>query len=389
MTTSIYLGIPYIDTNQSQPDVTHNDALVMIQVLLANGVWQIGLNTPPSSPVNGDAYVIGTSPSGIWVGKDNCIAAYYQDQWYYIPGFDSDGTQIEMTELQVGLMVYSKADKDFFIWEDNGSPSVLAWNATGLGAGTIGVAVEDEGSSVLAEATTLNFVGDAVTVTTPGGSEATVTITSGLSGIEVSDGGSPQVVSTATAIDFVGTAVASVVDSGGGLATVTINQAAGGGISGVEVGDGGSPQTVTDATALDFVGAGVTVADSGGGLATVTIDAPYDFGVFYSGVPGNSQEIFRMEAVRAFTIADGAPGSTANARVESTGSAVFSIRKNGVQFATVTWSAGSPTNYDGTWAFDTAADESFVAGDVLTMVGPSTADTTLEDIAIFVKGSRD
>jgi hypothetical protein len=26
---------------------------------------------------------------------------------------------------------------------------------------------------------------------------------------------------------------------------------------------------------------------------------------------------------------------------------------------------------------------------VLTMVGPSTADTTLEDIAIFVKGSRD
>jgi hypothetical protein len=387
MTTSINLGIPYIASQQAQPDVTHNDALVMIQVLLASGVWQVGLNTPPSTPANGDAYIIGSSPSGIWVGKENCIAAYYQDQWYYIPGFDSDGTQIEMTEAQVGLMVWSKPDGDFYIWTDTGSPSVLAWTASGLGGGLSGIGVKDDNSTVVASATTLDFAGAGVTVTDDGGGEALVTIP-GSQGIEVSDGGSPQVVSSATAIDFVGTAVASVVDSGGGLATVTINQGAPG-ISGIEVGDGGSPKTVSEATAIDFVGAGVTVADSGGGLATVTVDAPYDFGIFYSGVPGNSQEIFRMEAVRAFTIADGAPGSTANARVESTGSAVFSIRKNGVQFATVTWSAGSPTDYDGTWAFDVAADESFVAGDVLTMVGPSTADTTLEDIAIFVKGSRD
>ena len=390
MTTSVNLGIPYISNNQNQMHVTHNDAMVMIQVLLAAGVWQVGLNTPPGSPVNGDAYIVGTSPTGVWVGKENCIAAYYQDQWYYVPGFDSNGTQISMSGEQVGLKVWSRPDGDYYIWTDTGSPSVLAWTASGIGGGLTGINVKDDNSSIVSAATAIDFAGDGVVVTNDGGNEALVTIEGGIQGIEVGDGGSPQVVSEATAIDFVGSAVASVVDSGGGLVTVTINDTGGGGgITGIEVGDGGSPQTKSDVTAIDFVGAGVSVADSGGGLATVTVDAPYDIGVFFSGVPTNSQEIFRMRALRAFTITDGAPGSTANARVESTGSPVFSIRRNGVQFATVTWSAGSPTEYNGTWAFDVAADESFAVNDIMTMVAPSSADATLEDISIFVKATRD
>jgi hypothetical protein len=382
MTTSANLGIPYIASNQSQPEVTHNDAIVMIQVLLARGVLQRGLNTPPSTPSNGDAYIVGTSPTGIWAGKANVIAAYYQDQWYYVPGFDSNGTQLTMGSDQIGLMVYSRPDADFYIWNEEGSPSIFDWRPTGLGGATVGVDVEDEGAAILGSATTLNFTGPQVSVTDAGGSQADIAI----GALEVSDGGSPEVVSEATAIDFVGAGV-TVADAGGGRATVTIPGSSGG-ISGIEVSDGGSPETVSEATAIDFVGAGVTVTDSGGGRANVAVDAPYDFGVFFSGQPTGSQEIFRMEAVRAFTIPDGAPGSTAEARVESTGSAVFSIRKNGVQFATVTFSAGSPTNYNGTWAFDAAADEVFVAGDTITMVAPSSADATLEDIAIFVKGAR-
>lgn len=338
MTTSIHLGIPYISTNQSQPDVTHNDALVMIQVLLSAGVWQVGLNTPPGDPENGDAYIVGTSPTDIWVGKENVIAAYYQDQWYYIPGFDSNGSQIEMGENQVGLKVWSRPDNDFYIWTDTGSPSTLAWTAAGFGGGGIsGIDVKDENSTVVSTATILDFQGEGVVVT----------------------------------------------DEGGGEALITIAEAT------VEVSDGGSPEVVSEASAIDFTGVGVTVTDTGGGRANVNVDAPYDFGVFFSGLPTASQEIFRMEAVRGFTIPDGAPGSTANAAVESTGTAVFSIRKNGVQFATVTWVAGSPTDNTGTWAFDAAADESFVAGDLLTMVAPDPADATLEDIAIFVKGARD
>lgn len=387
MTTSPVLGVPYLVSQQGQPDVTHNEALAMLQIILSGGAWSIGLNTPPSSPVEGDIYVIGSSPTGAWAGKANAITGWFLDQWIFVPGNDSNGTPLTMGEPQVGLMIYSKADLDYFIWTDTGSPSSLAWTASGLG-GVVGIStVKDEGVSTVTSALTLDFVGAGVTVTDAGGGEATVTIPGGIDGVDVSDGGSPTVAPTSTTIDFTGAGV-SVASGGSGIATVTI-PGGGGGISGIEVGDGGSPQTKSDATALDFVGAGVTVADSGGGLATMTFDAPYDLGFFFAGLPTASQEILRLRAVRAFTIPDGAPGSTANARVESTGSAVFSVRRNGVQFATVTWSAGSPTETNGTWAFDVAADETFAVNDIFTVVAPSSADATLEDIGFMVKGSRD
>ena len=91
-----------------------------------------------------------------------------------------------------------------------------------------------------------------------------------------------------------------------------------------------------------------------------------------------------MEAVRAFTHPDPGTGSTGEARVASTGNVAFSAKRNGVQYATVTFNISAT----GTWAFDAASDEDFVAGDTLTFTAPATADTTLEDIAIFLKGIR-
>lgn len=159
--------------------------------------------------------------------------------------------------------------------------------------------------------------------------------------------------------------------------------ASGGGISGIAVEEEGS-EVLATATRFDFKGIGVTAADDGGGQAGITIDAPYDFGMFFVGIPTNAQEVFRMEAVRGFTIADGAPNSTGEARVASTGNVAFSVKKNGTQFATVTFNISA----SGTWAFDAASDEVFSAGDTLTIVAPATADATLEDISIFVKGFR-
>lgn len=159
--------------------------------------------------------------------------------------------------------------------------------------------------------------------------------------------------------------------------------AVGGGISGVAVEEEGS-EIIAAATRFDFKGIGVTAVDDGGGQAGITVDAPYDFGMFFSGIPTNAQEVFRMEAVRGFTITDGAPNSTGEARVASTGNVAFSIKKNGTQFATVTFNISAA----GVWAFDAASDEVFVAGDTITFIAPATADATLEDISIFIKGFR-
>jgi hypothetical protein len=43
-------------------------------------------NTPPSSPTNGERYIIGPSPTGAWASKQNQIAVYRENAWtYYVP----------------------------------------------------------------------------------------------------------------------------------------------------------------------------------------------------------------------------------------------------------------------------------------------------------------
>ena len=131
-TTSAVLGLPYIASSQSQPDVTHNQAVAMLQIMIAGGAISVGLNTPPGSPTEGDVYVIGTSPTGVWAGKPNVVAGYFLSQWLYLPGNDSSGTQIDMGADQVGLHLYSKADNSEYTWSDSGeSPSVYSWQPSG------------------------------------------------------------------------------------------------------------------------------------------------------------------------------------------------------------------------------------------------------------------
>jgi len=44
------------------------------------------LNAPPGSPVNGDRYIIGPSPTGAWASKANQVAVRVAGAWeYYVP----------------------------------------------------------------------------------------------------------------------------------------------------------------------------------------------------------------------------------------------------------------------------------------------------------------
>lgn len=115
MTTSADLGIEYIAGQQAQPEITHNTALNQVQIL-QTGVTSVGLNTPPGSPAQGDAYVLGASPTGAWAGRANCIAGYFGTGWIFVPGNTSAGTPIAMGVRHEGLKVWNKADDKLYIW---------------------------------------------------------------------------------------------------------------------------------------------------------------------------------------------------------------------------------------------------------------------------------
>lgn len=46
-------------------------------------VQSLGANTPPGSPVTGDMYVVGTSPTGAWSGQANNLAQWTGSAWLF------------------------------------------------------------------------------------------------------------------------------------------------------------------------------------------------------------------------------------------------------------------------------------------------------------------
>lgn len=124
MATTPDLGIPELAQSQANPDVTHNEALQLIQALM-KGVISLGDNAPPVSPTNGDAYVLGAAPTGAWAGRANAIAVRVGSAWRFIPGNDDDGAAIAMGARHDGLRVWVQDEQLLYVW--SGSP--LAWVA--------------------------------------------------------------------------------------------------------------------------------------------------------------------------------------------------------------------------------------------------------------------
>lgn len=120
--------------------------------------------------------------------------------------------------------------------------------------------------------------------------------------------------------------------------------------------------------------------------ATYVTQPPYDVGGTFSGQPEAGQIILRYPMPRpvtfpaGLTLSQGVLGTAASDGTQ----AVFSLKKDGAQFGTMTFNTGETTA-----AFAAASATSFAAGNVLTVVSPDPADSTLEDVGFSVVAIRD
>lgn len=127
MASSPDLGINLLAQGQATPDVTVNEAIILLQALLY-GVKSLGDNTPPGSPTEGDSYVVGTSPTGAWAGKINKIAVYYGGSWRFVPGNDSNGSNIQISARHEGLRVWVQDENALYVFSQNAaSPESTSW----------------------------------------------------------------------------------------------------------------------------------------------------------------------------------------------------------------------------------------------------------------------
>jgi hypothetical protein len=105
-------AFPYIQTSQAQKEVTHNEALLMVDALVSLSLEDRHLSAPPSSPQNGQVWFINGAGSGAWNGQSNKLAHYDSGQWYFyvIP----DGLRAWIKD-EAGYFVYSGSSWSAFV----------------------------------------------------------------------------------------------------------------------------------------------------------------------------------------------------------------------------------------------------------------------------------
>ena len=83
MADTTVLALPLISASQAQKHVTHNEALVALDLIVQLAVTSRTTTTPPGSPVIGDRYIVGASATDAWAGQDDMIAMFTGTVWQF------------------------------------------------------------------------------------------------------------------------------------------------------------------------------------------------------------------------------------------------------------------------------------------------------------------
>jgi len=79
------LAMDYLLESQASGEVTHNNALNVLDALVQGKVKTNGQNTPTGSEVDGEGWIIGDSPTGVFVGHEQDVTFYYAGYIFWDP----------------------------------------------------------------------------------------------------------------------------------------------------------------------------------------------------------------------------------------------------------------------------------------------------------------
>ena len=84
MTQTDRLGVPLLAAGQAQKELTHNEALTMMDLAIAMAVERDDLSAPPASPGLGLCWIVAAGGSGDWLDRDGQIAGWTQAGWRFL-----------------------------------------------------------------------------------------------------------------------------------------------------------------------------------------------------------------------------------------------------------------------------------------------------------------
>lgn len=86
--TSARHGLPLLKAAQAQKELTHNEALTLLDMAVNASVVAVGPNEPPAAPTMGQCWIVGGAPVGVWAGHAQSLACWTAGGWRFVPAFD-------------------------------------------------------------------------------------------------------------------------------------------------------------------------------------------------------------------------------------------------------------------------------------------------------------
>lgn len=90
-------ALPLLTAGQAQKEMTHNEALAVLDLLTDASVVAVGTTTPPASPAAGQCWIVGGAPVGAWSGQAGALAGWTAGGWRF-------------AAAREGMTVWSEAD---------------------------------------------------------------------------------------------------------------------------------------------------------------------------------------------------------------------------------------------------------------------------------------
>ncbi len=77
-------ALPYLSAGQAQKEVTHNEALAIIDMLLHARAESAALAAPPGVVADGACWIVAAGGSGAWAGHDGDLACRTSGGWRFV-----------------------------------------------------------------------------------------------------------------------------------------------------------------------------------------------------------------------------------------------------------------------------------------------------------------
>lgn len=82
--TTPRFSLPFLVAGQAQKDVTHNEALLAIDIAVSAVALDMILAEPPEAPIEGQCWLVPNGASGDWAGNEGKLAGWTAGGWRFV-----------------------------------------------------------------------------------------------------------------------------------------------------------------------------------------------------------------------------------------------------------------------------------------------------------------